>query len=104
MDFCHLSDFVAEEEDEQKFFRCFQAEKLQAQKAGLICFGGEESLMDKGAAGLSDKVRETFFTEVDLFCEERTEGHKDLMNHEDIVAKELFYNAPEKEQVDRLMK
>ena len=24
------------------------------------------------------------------------------MNHEDIVAKELFYNAPEKEQVDRL--
>ena len=104
MDFCHLSDFVAEEEDEQKFFRRFQAEKLQAQKAGLICFGGEESLMDKGSAGLSDKVKENFFTEVDLFSEERTEGHKDLMNHEDIVAKELFYNAPEQEHVDRLAK
>lgn len=104
MDFCLLSDFVAEEEDEQKFFRRFQAEKLQVQKAGLICFGGEESLMDKGSAGLSDKVKENFFTEVDLFSEERTEGHKDLMNHEDIVAKELFYNAPEQEHVGRLAK
>lgn len=58
--------------------------------------------MDKGSAGLSDKIRDTFFTEVDLFCEERTEGHRDLMSHEAIVEKELFYNAPEKEQVDRL--
>ena len=104
MDFCHLSDFVAEEEDEQKFFRRFQAEKMQAQKAGIICFGGEDGLMDKGSGGLSDKIRDTFFTEVDLFSEERTEGHRDLMSHENIVEKELFYNAPEQEQVDRLAK
>ena len=102
MDFCHLSDFISEEEDSQKFFRRFQAEKMQAQKAGLICVGGEEGLMDKGAGGLSEKIRETFFTEVDLFSEERTEGHRDLMSHENIVAKELFYNAPEQEQVERL--
>jgi len=104
MDFCHLSDFVAEEEDEQKFFRRFQAEKMQAQKAGIICFGGEDGLMDKGSGGLSDKIRDTFFTEVDLFSEERTEGHRDLMSHENIVEKELFYNALEQEQVDRLAK
>ena len=102
MEFCHLSDFISDEEDSQKFYRRFQAEKMQAQKAGLICFGGEEGLMDKGAGGLSEKIRETFFTEVDLFSEERTEGHRDLMSHENIVAKELFYNVPEQEQVERL--
>lgn len=102
MDFCHLSDFISEEEDSQKFFRRFQAEKMQAQKAGLICFGGEDGLMDKGSGGLVEKIRNTFFTEVDLFSEERTEGHKDLMDHDNIVAKELFYNASEQEQVERL--
>ena len=102
MDFSHLSDMIPEDDDTQKFFRRFQAEKLESQKAGMICFGGEEGLMDKGSAGLSDKIRDTFFTEVDLFYEERTEGHKDLKSHETIVEKELFYNAPEKEQVDRL--
>ena len=102
MDFVVLGDFIDEDEDSQKFFRAFQAGKMQAQKAGLICFGGDEGLMDKGSAGLSDKVRDTFFNEVDLFCEERAEGHPDLMSHENIVSKELFYNAPEKEQVQRL--
>ena len=102
IEFCHLSDFISEEEDSQKFFRYFQAGKMQAQKSGLICFGGEDGLMDKGSGGLSEKIRDTFFTEVDLFSEERTEGHKDLMSHENIVAKELFYNAPEQEQIGRL--
>ena len=102
MDFTHLSEFVDEDEDAQKFFRTFQAEKTKFQKAGLICFGGDEGLMDKGAAGLAEKVRKTFFTEVDLFSEKRTEGHKDLVSHESIVAKELFYNVQEQEQVGRL--
>ena len=75
---------------------------MNSQIHGIICFGGEDGLMDKGSAGLSDKIRDTFFTEVDLFCEDRIEGHKDLLSCENIVAKELFYNEPEQIQVKRL--
>ena len=102
VDFGVISDMISDNEDCQKFFRCFQAGKLQVQKNGLITFGGEGGLMDKSTASLSDKVRETFFTEVDLFSEDRIEGHKDLVSCESIVAKELYYNAPEQEQVARL--
>lgn len=102
LSFMQFGDFISDKEDEQKFFRHFQAGKMKSQINGLICFGGDEGLMDKGAAELSENVRKTFFAEVDLFCEERIEGHKDLKQHKDIVAKELFYNAPELEQVKRL--
>lgn len=102
MSFMQFGDLISDKEDEQKFYRHFQAGKMKSQINGLICFGGDEGLMDKGAAELSENVRKTFFTEVDLFCEERIEGHKDLKQHEDIVAKGLFYNAPEQEQVKRL--
>ena len=46
MDFRHLGNFISDKEDEQKFFRFFQAEKHGFQKRGLIRFGGEEGLMD----------------------------------------------------------
>lgn len=102
VDFNIIGDMIAENEDCQKFFRCFQAGKLQSQKNGLITFGGEGGLMDKNTASLSEKVRENFFAEVDLFAEDRLEGHKDLVSCESIVAKELYYNALEQEQVARL--
>lgn len=102
VDFGVISDMIPEDEDSQKFFRAFQAGKLPLQKSGLITFGGEGGLMDKNTASLSDKVRETFFTEVGLFAEEHMEGHKDLVGSESIVAKELYYNAHEQEQVERL--
>ena len=47
-------------------------------------------------------MRDTYFSEVDLFCEERVEGHKDLVCCENIKEKEMFYNAPEQEQIGRL--
>lgn len=102
MQFNQFDGFIPEYEDGQRFFRHFQSGRLVIQQNGLICFGGEDGLMDKGSAGLSDTVKETFFTEVDLFCEERIEGHQDMMKAEDIVAREMFYNAPEQEQVTRL--
>lgn len=100
--FHQFDELISDKEDEQKFFRHFQAGKMNSQIHGIICFGGEDGLMDKGSAGLSDKIRDTFFTEVDLFCEDRIEGHKDLLSCENIVAKELFYNEPEQIQVKRL--
>ncbi len=96
-----LSEFISKYEDEQRFFRNLQAGKMTLQANGLICFGGEENFMDKSQVGLSEKVRDELFTEVELFCE-TVEGHKDLMNYESIVTKELFYNDNEQEQINRL--
>ena len=102
VEFRHLGNLVSDREDEQKFFRFFQAEKHASQKMGLVRFGGEEGLMDKRSAALTDKVRNTFFTEVELFCDEVSAVNNDLMSCENIKEKMLFYNAPEQEQVERL--
>ena len=97
-----VNDLVSDSEDGQKYFRHFQSGKTKAQVKGLITFGGDDAFMDKGQASLSEKVTKEFFTELDLFCEQRVEGHPDLMSCDKIIAKELFYNASEQEQVSRL--
>ena len=97
-----IHDLVSDSEDGQKYFRHFQSGKTKAQVKGLITFGGDDAFMDKGQASLSEKVTKEFFTELDLFCEQRVEGHPDLMSCDKIIAKELFYNASEQEQVSRL--
>ncbi len=102
IEFQHLGNFISDMEDEQKFFRFFQAEKHKFQKMDLVRFGGEEGLLNKRSAALTDKVRNSFFTEVELFCDEAISGHQDLTNYKDIQEKEMFYNAPEQEQVARL--
>lgn len=102
IEFRHLGNLISDKADEQKFFRFFQAEKHGFQKMGLVRFGGEEGLMDKRTAALTDKVRDTFFSEVELFCDEASASHQDVMNCENIKEKEMFYNAPEQEQIGRL--
>ena len=97
-----IDNLVSDEEDGQRYFRRFQAGKTKAQIKGLVTFGGEDSFMDKYQVALSEKVMKEFFTELDLFCEQRIEGHRDLMKCEDVVTKELFYNAAEQEKVSRL--
>ena len=102
VEFRHLSDFVSDKEDQQRFFRFFQAGRHSFQRMSLVQFGGSEGLMDKSSAALSDKVRETFFTEVELFSDNAVSGHQDLMSYEQIRVKPLYYNAVEGEQVGRL--
>ena len=102
VDFFNIKDFISYEDDEQKFLRHFQAGRTKLQVDGLICFGGEENFVDKNQACLTDKVINEFFTELDVFSESRTDGHRDLMSCDKIVAKELFYNASEQEKVSRL--
>ena len=58
--------------------------------------------MDKRSAALTDLVRDTFFTEVELFSDEAVVFSKDVVGSEAIKEKEMFYNAPEQEQVARL--
>lgn len=100
--FQHLDRLVADREDPQRFFRFFQAEKHPFQKQGLVRFGGEEGLMDKRSVALTDMVRDSFFTEVELFCDESVSGGQDVIGCEGIKTKEMFYNAVEAEQVGRL--
>ena len=102
VEFRHLANFISDNEDEQKFLRFFQAGRHDFQKMDLVRFGGEEGLMDKRSAAITDKVRDTFFTEVELFSEDVASGHKDLMSCDQIKEKEMFYNAPEQQQVARL--
>jgi DNA polymerase III delta prime subunit len=102
VEFNVISDLVSDDEDGQRYFRSFQAGKTKAQMKGLMTFGGEDSFMDKYQAGLSEKVLKEFFVELDIFCEQRIEGHRDLLRCEDVVAKELFYNTAEQEKVTRL--
>ena len=100
--FQHLDCFVDDREDAQKFFRFFQAEKHGFQKQGLVTFGGEGEMMDKRSAALTDMVRNSFFTEVELFCDESASVSQDVLNWEKIKEKEMFYNTVEQEQVGRL--
>lgn len=100
--FQHLDKIIGNYDDGQKFFRFFQAGKHGFQKRGLVGFGGDEGFMDKRSMALSDEVRKTFFTEVELFCEETITGHTDVMSCDSIKIKEMFYNAPELEQIQRL--
>jgi hypothetical protein len=102
IEFRHLTHLTSDNEDEQRFFRFFQAEKHAFQKRGLVRFGGEGDLMDKRSAALTEKVRDTFFTEVELFCEETAAACQDVMSSESIKEKQMFYNAPEQAQVERL--
>lgn len=99
--FQYLDNLISDKEDSQRFFRFFQAERHTFQKKGLVQFGGEGEFMDKRSAALTDRVRDTFFTEVELFCEESA-NLQDLVSSEKIKEKEMFYNAPEQEQVGRL--
>ena len=100
--FQNLDSFISDKVDSQRFFRTFQAEKHSFQKMGLVRFGGEEGLMDKRSASLTDWIRDTFFTEVELFSDESIVFSKDVVCCETIQEKEMFYNTPEQEQVTRL--
>ena len=98
----HLENLISDRADQQRFFRFFQAEKHPFQQMGLVRFGGEEDLMDKRSAALAENVRNTFFSEVELFSDEAGAAQQDVISCESIKEKHMFYNAPEQEQVDRL--
>lgn len=102
IDFGNLSDFIYEREDEQRFFRMFQGEKHEFQKLELVTFGYNDELMDKRSIALSEKVKETFFTKVEIYCDNDIVGQQDMTSHEQIKLKELYYNATESRQIKRL--
>ena len=93
-----LTDFM---EDEQLIRRSLANECSSIQKAGLVTFGGSNGFQDKDSLALTEEVVKTFFADVTL--ENKTDrDNKDLIPSAAIAAKDLYYNAREDEQMQRL--
>ncbi|MEE0991220.1 MAG: ATP-binding protein [Paludibacteraceae bacterium] len=101
----HLECLIDPLEDERRFHRYFANENLMFQKLGLVEFGGTGEFEDKDAVGLTQTVRDNFFTEVELLdVSASAMQHKDLHSPDKIVEKQMYYNPKEGEQVGRLEK
>ncbi len=96
-----LMNFTDFFEDDSRIRRHFANEKSALQTGGLVTFGNENGFADNEKLALSDGVKSSFFTEVELAPEDKT-SNKDLIKWETIKDQELFYNKTEKEAVERL--
>lgn len=94
----NFTDFM---DDDSRIKRIFANEKSTMQKAGLVSFGNENGFVDSERLALSDEVKKTFFTDVELAPEENAKS-KDIIRWETLKEQELFYNDAEGEAVERL--
>ena len=69
---------------------------------GLVEFSSEDGLADTSKLSLTENVRKEFFTELDIRNEDAGVRNPDIKSHESIVGKRLFFNAAEREQMERL--
>lgn len=100
-----LEDFIDPNEDERRLHRHFNNEKLKIQKFGLVQFGGECEFEEKNSMRLTQKVKDNFFTELELLdATVKDLQHKDLRSPDKIVEKQMYYNPKEEQQVERLEK
>lgn len=103
---CEMSNleiYIDSFEDERRFLRHFANEKLKFQQLGLVEFGGQGEFEDKDMIALSQRVRENFFTEIELLdVSSNTMQHTDLHSPDSIVDKQMYYNPKEQEQVGKL--
>ena len=95
----NMSEFM---EDEKLIARAIANEKTDLQRAGFVTFGGEQGFQDMDSLALSGEVVQTFFTGVTMDNHMAEVQHPDLIPASSIVAKDLFYNATETEQMARL--
>lgn len=98
-----LMNFTEFMEDDSRIRRSIANEKTSLQTSGLVSFGNENGFVDNEKLALSDEVKRTFFSEVELAPEEPASS-KDLISWESLKDQELFYNQAEGEAVERLAK
>lgn len=96
-----LVQFTDYYEDESVIKRSFLHQDMWSQEKGLICFANEDGLVNNEALSLSDRVRETFFTDIEIASESPID-HPDVIHWQTISAKDLFYNEAEGAQIARL--
>lgn len=97
-----LLNFTEYFEDDDFIKGYFSRERTNLQENGLVCFAIEDGFVDPTSLSLSDKVKEEFFCEVEISHDETVIRHRDIIGHETIKAKELFFNDEEDVQVSRL--
>ena len=96
-----LLNFTGFMEESERLRRRIAAGKTCIQSCGLVDFANEDGFVDTDVLSLSDEVKTTFFTEVELAQEEKVR-HRDVIPAESIQPRELFYNESEGAQVSRL--
>lgn len=74
---------------------------LMIQQKGLVEFGNDNGLSDTESFYLTDLSKESFFTDFDIELDVR-KTCPDLMRHDSIITRNLFYNEPVYHQVSRL--
>ena len=97
-----LLNFTEFMEDDKLISRAIANEKTDIQRAGLVTFGGDKGFQDIDSLALSEEVVKTFFAGVTMDKHLADVQHPDLVPASSIVAKDLFYNTTETEQMERL--
>ena len=88
-------------EDVQLIRRTVSNGDTAMQKSGLVTFGGSDSFQDPETLALTDKAVERFLAGIKLFHNTDVPV-KGLIPSSSITPKDLFYNAEEAAQMDRL--
>ena len=83
-------------------FRQIAQGKSKLQKKGLVDFHIVNGFKDTTSLTLTDKAREEFLEGVNFVQEEYLSSHPDIIQFATITGKELYYNAKEGEQIERL--
>lgn len=96
-----LTNFVGFMEEGERLKRRISAGRSFLQQNDLAGFASEDGFVNTDVLALSDEVKASFFTEVELAPEEKTR-HRDVISAETIRPRELFYNESEGAQVSRL--
>lgn len=82
-------------------FNALKNERWKIQQKGLIEFGNDGGMSDTDIIALSDLAKEQFFTDLSVDPEPR-KNCPDLISHETIAFRNLFYNEADAEQIRRL--
>lgn len=95
----HLTEYL---EDLQLLRRRFSNEKTTLQRTGLVVFGREQGFQDPDSLSLTDETVKSFLNEVSMNIHRNELKGKDIIQASSIVKRDLFYNAREAAQMERL--
>ena len=82
-------------------YSAIKNQRMPTQQKGLIEFGINEGMVDTNILALSDEAKDVFFTDLDIELDNRKQC-PDLISHESIAAREMYYNGEVLSQVSRL--
>lgn len=82
-------------------YTAIRNQRMPSQQKGLIEFGINEGMADTNVLALTDEAKDIFFTDLNKELDVRKQC-PDLVSHDSVVARELFFNEEVFSQVSRL--